>query len=139
MTDTAETPLARLAIEMDRAPYHHFLKPEPISADADTGTVVIKLTNRPEFRRTVENDDLHGGIIATLIDMTGHAAVAVKTGRVSPTIDIRVDFIRPGSGPHFIATGKLIRAGRSVGRADIEVMDSQGRLVAIGRGTFSTL
>lgn len=139
MTDSPADALARLDFEMKRPPYHQFLKPEAVSADAATGEVVVKLPNRPEFRRTTENDDVHGGIIATLIDMTGHATVAVKTGRVSPTIDLRIDYIRPGAGPHLIAKGKLIRAGRSVGRADIEVTDSQGRLVAIGRGTFSTL
>jgi acyl-coenzyme A thioesterase PaaI-like protein len=33
----------------------------------------------------------------------------------------------------------LIKAGRSVARADIEVKDAQGRLIAIGRGSFSTV
>jgi len=130
--------LERLAGEMRRCPYHEFLQPEPVSADPASGIVVVRVPFRPEFRRAYDSDDIHGGIISAIIDITGHAAVAVKTGRVAPTIDLRIDYMRPASGPEFIATGRLLRAGRSIGRADVEVRDHAGNVVALGRGTFST-
>jgi acyl-coenzyme A thioesterase PaaI-like protein len=36
------------------------------------------------------------------------------------------------------ATGRLLKAGRSIARADVEVRDTAGVLVVVGRGTFST-
>jgi uncharacterized protein (TIGR00369 family) len=139
MSEPGSDALSRLAGELQRCPYHEFLKPEAVSADPAEGLVVVRVPFRPEFRRAHDSGDVHGGIIAALIDITGHAAVAVKTGRVSPTIDLRIDYLRPAAGPELVATGRLLRAGRSIGRADVEVRDHAGAIVALGRGTFSTL
>jgi uncharacterized protein (TIGR00369 family) len=54
------------------------------------------------------------------------------------TIDLRIDYLRPADDSDLTATATLIKAGRSVARADIEITDAQGRLIAIGRGSFST-
>jgi uncharacterized protein (TIGR00369 family) len=75
---------------------------------------------------------------ASLIDLAGHAAVAVKIGRKAPTIDLRIDYLRPAEGDSLIAHAKLLKAGRTVARVDIDVRDTQDRTVALGRGTFST-
>ncbi len=80
----------------------------------------------------------HGGVVAALIDLAGHAAVAVKIGRMAPTIDLRIDYLRPSEGSDLIARARLPKAGRTVARVDIEVVDTQGRLIAVGRGSFST-
>jgi uncharacterized protein (TIGR00369 family) len=130
--------LAQLEIEMARAPYHKFLDPRPVAADSESGTVTVSLKARPEFRRAEDSDDLHGGVIAALIDLTAHAAVAVRIGRPAPTVDLRIDYLRPAAGD-LMATGKLLRAGRSLARADVEVRDARDLLVAVGRGVFSTL
>ena len=123
---------------MDRAPFHAFLQPEPVSIDAVNGLVEIRVASRPEFRRAYDVEDWHGGLIAAIIDICGHAAVAVNTGRVSPTIDLRIDYIAAARGD-LKAIGRAIRIGRSIGRADVEVRDGSGRLIATGRGAFSTL
>lgn len=131
-------PLDRLREEMARPPYHAFLRPHAESADPESGTVVIALPFRPEFRRAPDGPGYHGGIIAGLIDLAAHAAVAVKIGRMAPTIDLRIDYLRVASDTDLRATAKLLRAGRSIGLADVEVTDGEGRMIAVGRGTFST-
>jgi uncharacterized protein (TIGR00369 family) len=136
--ESASRALAQLAIEMARAPYHAVLDPRPVSADPEKGEVVVGMKAKPEFRRAADCEDWHGGVIAALVDLTAHAAVAVRTGRVAPTIDLRIDFLRAAAGD-LVASGRLLRAGRSIARSDVEVRDAAGRLVAVGRGTFSTL
>jgi acyl-coenzyme A thioesterase PaaI-like protein len=37
-----------------------------------------------------------------------------------------------------LATGKILVVGRSIGRADVEVRSAEGKVVAVGRGAFST-
>lgn len=130
--------LDRLRREMAGPPYHQFLKPEAISVDSSINSVTIRLKSRPEFRRSEDETALHGGIVAALIDIAGHAAVAVEINRMAPTIDLRIDYLRPAGGDHLMATAKLLRAGRTVARVDIEVTDAEGRVVALGRGSFST-
>jgi uncharacterized protein (TIGR00369 family) len=129
----------RLEVEIARCPYHDFLRPEAVGADSEDGTVVIRLPFRPEFRLATDSDFFHGGVLAALVDITAHAAVAVKTGRVSPTIDLRIDYLKAARGAELIAEGKVLRAGRSIARADVEVRDQDGVVVVGGRGTFSTL
>ena len=72
-----------------------------------TDDVVIRLPFRPEFCRGPKEPYFHGGVIAALIDLTGHAAVAVGLGRAAPTIDLRIDYLRPASGDGLLATGRV--------------------------------
>ena len=131
--------MARLRAEMERPPYHAVLRPQPVSVDAQAGTVTIRLPYREEFRRAPDAPGYHGGVIAALIDLAGHAAVAVTVGRMVPTIDLRIDFLRAPAGGDLTARGKLLRAGRSIARADVEIIDDTNNVVAVGRGTYSTL
>ena len=131
--------MARLRAEMERPPYHAVLRPQPVSVDAENGTVTIRLPYRDEFRRAPDAPGYHGGVIAALIDLAGHAAVAVTVGRMVPTIDLRIDFLRAPAGGDLTARGKLLRAGRSIARADVEILDDTNNVVAVGRGTYSTL
>jgi len=50
---------------------------------------------QPHLSRAPDEASYHGGVIATLIDLAGHAAVAVSIGRMAPTIDLRIDYLRP--------------------------------------------
>jgi uncharacterized protein (TIGR00369 family) len=133
-----EGPLARLRAELARCPYHGFLRLEAVSADEQTRSVVVRLVNRPEFGLAPDDDAVHGGVLAALVDVTGHAAVACATGRVSPTVDLRIDFLAMARGEELTAMGRLLKAGRTIARADVEVRDAQSALVVVGRGTFST-
>lgn len=144
MNETAALPagidhLARLRENMARPPYHDFLNPEPIAVDAATGTVTIRLPYRPEFRRFPEEGGYHGGVIAALVDLAGHAAIFVRHQRIAPTIDLRVDYLRPAPGGELFAHARVLRAGRSVARADVEIVDGDGNLIAVGRGAYSTV
>jgi uncharacterized protein (TIGR00369 family) len=138
MSDPREAALARLREELEGPPFHHVLRPEPIEANAEAGSVTIKLSFRDELARAKGNRAFHGGVIASLVDLACHAAVAVKTGRMAPTIDLRIDYMRPAEGEALIAYAKLLKVGRTVARVDVDVHDTNGRTVALGRGTFST-
>jgi uncharacterized protein (TIGR00369 family) len=130
--------LARLRTEMERPPYHAVLRPQPVAVETDS-TVIIRLPYRPEFRRAPDEPGYHGGVIAALIDLAGHAAVAILVGRMVPTVDLRIDYLRAAPGTDLIARGKVLRAGRSIARADVEISDEANNLIAVGRGTYSTL
>jgi uncharacterized protein (TIGR00369 family) len=55
---------------------------------------------------------------------------------MAPTIDLRVDYLAAARGD-LTARGRLLRLGRTIGRADAEIIDASGKLVAVGRGVFS--
>jgi uncharacterized protein (TIGR00369 family) len=134
---SADAALARLAEEMRRPPLHAFLAPRAHAVDPVSGEVVIRLPFRPEFGRDPVDVGYHGGVLAALIDLAGHAAVAVRIGKPAPTIDLRIDYLRPAPGVELEARARVLRAGRAIGRADVDVF-ANGVLVAVGRGSFST-
>lgn len=138
MSDKRTDALARLRREMERPPFHQVLRPQAIEADPDNGTVTIALDYRDELARAPDEKAFHGGVIATLIDLAGHAAVAVKIGKMAPTIDLRIDYLRPADGGTLTARARLLKLGRSVARVDIDITDAQGRLIAVGRGSYSS-
>jgi len=137
--DTDIDALGLLQDEIGRCPYHEFLRLEAVTAEADQGVVVVRLPYRAEFGLAYDNDVFHGGILAALVDVTGHAAIACRTGRVSPTVDLRIDFLAAARGEALLATGRVVKAGRSIARADVEIRDPKGVVVVVARGTFSTL
>ena len=105
---------------------------------AERGRVEIRLPFRSDFLRAEDSDWYHGGVIAALIDIAGDYALWMEVGKPLPTIDLRVDWLRPARRGALVARGRTVRAGKTVCCADIEVFDEQGVLVAVGRGTYAT-
>ena len=124
--------------ELKRPPFHRVLRPKALDVDPDSGTVSIGLDYRDEFARAPNEKSFHGGVIATLIDIAGHAAVAIKIGKMAPTIDLRIDYPRPSTGENMVASARLLQVGATLARVDVDIADTQGRLIAVGRGSFST-
>lgn len=84
---------------------------------------------------------LHGGVISALADTCGGCAVWSAIGdqdRVS-TIDLRVDYLRPGKLEDLHATGVVLRVGNRVGVATISLFhpSAPDELVAEAKGVYS--
>jgi acyl-coenzyme A thioesterase PaaI-like protein len=47
-----------------------------------------------------------------------------------------VDYLRPGKGTEFLATGVVMRAGRKVAVTRMEMHSDAGVLIAVGTGTY---
>ena len=122
---------------LDDSPYIGFMNLEVVSMDLDKDEIVIKMPMRPEFERRAGTGQYHGGAIAALIDIAGDYALVMKVGGGVPTINFRVDFLRPGTNTSLTATATTRRLGRSVAVVDVDVHDDQGKLCAVGRGTYS--
>jgi uncharacterized protein (TIGR00369 family) len=121
-----------------RPPLHQWLSPTVAAVDTQKGTITITLPYRRELSRSPDQRDYHGGIIATLIDIAGHACLAAKLRRRVPTIDMRVDYLRAAVDTDLTAEAAIIRAGRTIGVCDVTVRDDKRQAVAIGRCVFST-
>jgi uncharacterized protein (TIGR00369 family) len=100
------------------------------------GAVSAVMKLRPEHARAEGSDQFHGGPIAAFIDTVGDLAVGLAVGGGVPTMNIRVDYLKPAFGPALTATARVRRLGRSVAVADVDVTDAKGALVAIGRGAY---
>ena len=79
-----------------------------------------------------------GGILAAIVDVAADYALAAKVGRPVPTIDLRVDYHKAAMPGDITAKGRVVRMGSQYSTAEVYLYDSEGALVASGRGTYLT-
>ncbi|WP_298328715.1 PaaI family thioesterase [Haloactinopolyspora sp.] len=117
--------------------YHKWLGLELL--DAKPGQVVIGMAGRPEFCGNTDGTYIHGGLLATLADIAADFALVTQVGIGLPTIDLRMDYLRPAKpGDYLRAVGTVVRRGRTLGVADALVANGDGVKLAVGRGLYST-
>lgn len=134
-------PLTKEQIQagLAKSPFIVFLGLQVIRTDPDKQEIAMLAPMRPEFERGAGSKQWHGGPIAGIIDTVGDYALVMFLGRPLPTINFRVDYLRPAVDTNLTAVARVRRSGKSVGVVDIDVLDDKENLVAIGRASYSTL
>ncbi len=113
--------------------------------------VSARIDMRPELVGHFSYNRVHGGVISAGLDTTGALAVMAAMGArhmdESPeqrlhrfaklgTIDLRVDYLRPGIGDHFELRAEVMRLGSRVGSARMEFLGADGKLLSTGAGAY---
>lgn len=124
---------------LDLTPFQQVLGIEAVSISPETGHTAIRLPYSARFARRYAAREFHGGVIATLIDISGAAALFASRGYAGPTIDMRIDYLRLAAGDFLLAESRVLKVGRSLALADVSVGGPDGRPVAVGRVALSTL
>ncbi len=104
--------------------------------------VRLTLPFRPEFVGDPMRPAMHGGVMSTLADVAG--GLAMWTGledvrsRVA-TIDLRVDYLRPGRLETLDARATVVRKGNRVGVVDVVLFhpSRENETVATGKGVYN--
>lgn len=130
--------LEQLHALLQTSPFHQLFDLSCVRLDREAGELEILMRYTPAVERAAGTRQYHGGAIASLIDIAGDYALWAVLGHGVPTINVRIDFLRPASATDLRAVTRVRRAGRTVGVVDIDVLDDQSRLIAIGRGTYGT-
>lgn len=131
-----------------RLPFNRLLGLEVMAVDGPRPA--IRFNQRPELIGNFVHKILHGGVISAVLDTVGGltataGAIARYQGppeafvqritRVG-TIDLRVDYLRPGRGQWFEASGTIMRTGRKVAVVRMELINDEETLIAVGTGTY---
>jgi uncharacterized protein (TIGR00369 family) len=108
----------------------------------------LRFDMRPELVGNPVRQILHGGVISATLDVAGGLAIALAsvtakaeegTARHFPnigTIDLRIDYLRPGRGKYFIATGRVVRLGGRVAVVHMELVNDTGEQIATGSAAY---
>jgi len=133
----------------DKMPFCQFLGFEVDKIREDCVTLIFP--TKPEFIGNHIQQSLHGGVISGILDTAGAimAMVGVITkspellqGKIndlishSGTLDLRVDYLRPGKGKYFRADARLMRCGNRVSVTRMELHNNEDVLIAVGTGTY---
>jgi len=111
----------------------------------------LRFEMRPELVGHYLYGRLHGGVISATLDAIAGLALMValgekhhdesaeqvmhRFGRLG-TIDLRVDYLRPGLGRHFVADAEVMRLGGRVGSVQMRLVNDEGLLIATGAAAY---
>jgi uncharacterized protein (TIGR00369 family) len=120
-----------------------------LSVDSlDANAPRLRFDMRPELVGNPVRQILHGGVISATLDVVGGLAVvlalAAKTDESSAqlpfpnvgTIDLRIDYLRPGRGQYFVATGRVVRLGGRVAVVHSELVNDADEQIATGAAAY---
>jgi len=123
------------------------LKITSVMPDRVTG----RLDMRPELIGHYTHNRVHGGVISAGLDAMGGLAVMAAIGArhmdESPqqrlqrfgklgTIDLRVDYLRPGVGDYFELRAEVLRLGSRVASTRMEFLGSDGMLFSTAAAAY---
>ena len=121
------------------------LKITTIVPERVSGTIEM----RPELVGSPNR--LHGGVISASLDAMGGLAVMAAIGArhmdEAPaqrlhrfgklgTIDLRIDYLRPGIGEKFELHAEVLRLGSRVATTRMEFRGADGKLLSTGSGAY---
>lgn len=113
--------------------------------------IQFKFPMRSELVGNSDIGFLHGGVISGVLDATGSVTawmdvISRMKGPFTPqrassigaiTIDLRIDYLRPGAGEYFISSCKILRAGTKIAVTRMELHNDSDQIIAVGTGTYA--
>lgn len=113
--------------------------------------VIGRIDMRPELVGHYSFNRVHGGVISAGLDAMGGLAVMAAIGArhmdESPlqrlhrfaklgTIDLRIDYLRPGISEYFELRAEVMRLGSRVASTRMEFLAADGKLLSTGAGAY---
>ena len=123
------------------------LKVTSIEADRARGRIEM----RRELIGHYSHNRIHGGVISASLDAMGGLAVMAAIGarhmdetpdhRLARfgklgTIDLRIDYLRPGIGESFRMEAEVLRLGSRVASTRMSFLDADGKLLSTGSAAY---
>jgi uncharacterized protein (TIGR00369 family) len=115
----------------------------------ERGHAVLRMPWRDELVGDLARNAVHGGVTSMLVDTAGGAAcfamLDAEDDRVS-TVDLRVDYLRPGGAADLWCRAEIVRMGNRVGVARMEVYSgglpapgAPAKPIATGQGVYNVV
>lgn len=132
----ADDRLARARARWDNRPLHKLFD---IRLEAVNDGYARFLMQSNEHNRGGVHDATHGGILAFLADVAALAAIGTVIGphdQASGTAELNISYLSPAVGS-VVAEASVLRKGRTLAVADIDLKDDSGKLLAKSRVSYA--
>ena len=107
-------------------------------SSAEEGRAEVSL--RAEERHLNPSGTVHGGVISTLIDVSMAEALntMVEEGEQPFTIQITVNYMKPGKPGTLTSTAEVRKGGERITIVEAEVVqEDDGEVIALATGTYT--
>lgn len=126
----------RLKAFLARSPYIRFLG---MSADMAGDEMTAVLPFSEHLIGNTMLPALHGGVIGAFMEMTALAQLAVvqSAGKAPKTIDVTIDYLRPGRAMTTFGRASMRKVGRQIASVHVEAwQEARDKPIAALRGHF---
>lgn len=133
----SEYPMVEYLRTMEAPPIARLVGLERVSIDPGAAVFALDAAER----HSNPMGTLHGGILCDLADAAMGCAFAslLAAGETYTTLELKINFMKPVWRARLLASGRVIRKGRTVGLVACEVTDEKGSLVAYATSTCMVL
>jgi uncharacterized protein (TIGR00369 family) len=103
------------------------------------GRAVVTLQAGPQHTNPMGT--MHGGILCDIADAAMGIAFAstLGAGESFTTVELKINFLRPVRQALLRAEGRVVHRGRTIGYAECDVLDENGKLIAKSNSTCLVL
>ncbi len=135
---------------VERMPFNRILGIDVLSLHHEQAE--CRFAMRPDLVGNYVRNILHGGVISSVLDVTGGLVaflgvqqklkgkpveeILERFARIG-TIDLRIDYLRPGTDEWFLARGFPLRTGNKVAVTRMELLNDRNDLVAVGTAAYT--
>jgi len=107
--------------------------------DVEIGRAVVDF--EADARHANPMGTLHGGVLCDIADAAMGMAYGstLGEGETFTTIELKINFLKPVWTGKLVATGRVVKVGRTVGLVECDVTDAEDVLVARATSTCMTL
>ena len=135
---------------VERMPFNRMLGIDVLSLHHERAE--CRFSMRPELVGNYVRNILHGGVTSAVLDVTGGLVaflgvqrkmrgksveeIIERFARIG-TIDLRIDYLRPGQGEWFVARGFPLRTGNKVTVTRMELFNDSDELIAVGTAAYT--
>ena len=121
----------------DDNPFHQYLGLTLVRAEVDFVQLRLQKTSTTPWGI---GGSVNGGVLATMIDMAGVAAVFTQEPRGSEpagTADLSVTYLRQAQGRWLDAEARVVKRGRQLCTIDVRILNDEQTLCVIGRVLYA--
>ena len=124
-------------LDFNSDPFHQYLGLTLEETAQNFARVKLKIgTNTPSGI----NNSVHGGVLATMIDMAAVTAVfaSIRENDIpGGTADLQISYLRQAHGDWLEAKANVLKKGRQLATIQVEIMNNEGTLCASGRVLYA--
>jgi uncharacterized protein (TIGR00369 family) len=106
--------------------------------EVNRGEATLTLKDREELRNSMGL--IQGGILGVLADAAGgvslYSILSDPLKVAIPTVEFKVNFLRPAKGGDLVARGRVVHGGRQIAVCQVEISSEEGVLLATGIFTY---
>ena len=150
MTDSDHADVHRVVKDLfDKIPFNQLLGLQIVEMSDEHAR--LRFSMRDDLVGNYTRNILHGGVISATLDVTSGlmaflgVAKRIRSGSLEEkmerfsrlgTIDMRVDYLRPGAGEYFVSTARVLRSGNRIAVIYAELHNDSDELIASATCTF---